>query len=214
MKKIDFIVHPEMAILSKSYRSAQDFSEDIKKVAYGRKDCYVISSKYLPTFSEEREELFWRLHSKNLVGRKRILKSRGIEKNGDYYPFGYVCAKDLKKLEKILAEGFDEIRVHGCFYGDACLSNFSIQAYFLEVDKQYPGIGNEDSKTRDIILDNIKSGIIENFGLLGRSKIKYGVVFNPRKSFDMNFRRVLPKLPFVKNLDEQLCDENTIIHVG
>ncbi len=212
MRLINFIVHPEFAILSTDRAAVREYSDRIIKTSQN-KDTYVVMSEAFPKPEDNfHKEIFCRLYGEELVGSERRLKSNGIFGLSEFYPHGHINNLNWKSLIQILKENPKEIRIHGCFFGEACLTNLAIQLYgYLHHDKHWYNWSNKHSLSQ-AVWENVRESFLEINGSLIKSNIRFGIVYSNENVGKKETKSLFPRFLTRRTLDEQLVDKRTEIY--
>ncbi len=216
MQTINFIVHPEYAILSNDREAVEAYAKRIEEVAKSPRT-YVITGNVFPMFRNEFEEsIFQRIYSNGLVPHSRILTSNSGTIDGDYYPFGHINKESWAKIKSLfigkITESEPKIRIHGCFFGDGCTQNLALQlhGYLTKGENWFDWEGNYSWKS--LITDTLKIDVLELSKKLEKDqRIRYGVVYSTKTVGQKRGFRIIPRLLSSKSLDSQLTDSETMI---
>ena len=229
MTHFDFIVHPESVILSPDEAAKRAFSDRILRLVDGNENSYAICSGVSPTpyrskqIREHRSdlEILLSLCGKYLVGEERTFSSDTFEYHDDFEDpglmiNGYVAPSDWPRLAETLRNA-DSVRVHGCFYGDACTQNLAVQLYGLMHKSRHWYDRDEcDELTTlrslwSILQHASHTDFMEVTGCLEKGSIRYGAVFSNDFMELGGTPHLVPRFMRRYPLDEQLTDERTEI---
>ena len=203
-----FIVHPEYVILSNDKRSKLQFRDRIQELVRDH-ECYLVQSEVSPNPETGSDrDLLLSLYGRVLVPERNILESNTVTSRfNDVNVFGHVTHNDFFRLPKIIANG-KPIRVHGCFYGDACIQNLALQLYgLMKTGRNWYDWSK--LSVRGFVAEKMISVALEMTGFADTPLVKYGVVYSNdhvgRKTSLSFFSRLFAK----RTLDEQLSDSKT-----
>jgi len=212
MKLINFIVHPEFAILSTDKVSIGKYADRIVDIAQNENTYVVMSEAFPKPEGDFSEEIFWKLYGKELVNPKRRLKSNGVFNNSRFDPHGHINCADWESLIQIMNENPNEIRIHGCFFGEACLQNLAIQLYgYLHHNKHWYNWDGMHTVSQGV-WENLRESFLEINGSLTKSNIRYGIVYSNDCVRKKETKSLFPKFLTRRTLDERLVDERTEIY--
>lgn len=208
--ELDFIVHPEWVILSKDNVSKRKFSEEISNKI--KENGFLVQNPKVPIpkinldYAVLRDISFAKKVSKG----EKFLSNQYSDYSG-YYSFGHVSKESFEKLKALRLNKKDKIRIHGCFIGNACVTNLAYQLFgLIYLSKNWYDWSNlTQSKVNKA---DIREGLMEIFPIMSLSNIKYGIVYSNDFVGKNEFHPIIPEFLRWKKIDEQMIDENTKIY--
>lgn len=206
-----YVVHPEYAIQSPYKDSVEKYTAQICDLVKNQ-DTYIVSAEASPRpYTAFQEEMLFKLHGDFLVESDKILPSNGFFSGGEFFPFGHI--KNTSWLSHIATMNpDDDIRIHGCFYGDGCTRNLALQLYGYLQKQQHWYNWDVAPSSITAIGENVRDGIIELSQQMKRfNKIKYGIVYSNKSIERKETSHIIPRFLSKSTLDEQLTDNNTSI---
>ncbi len=211
MKTVNYIVHPEHAILSSDIMEVAKYAEKICSIAQ-EQESYVVMSYFSPAPQTAFQELaLSRLHGSRLVAPEKRLYSNGFLEGKSYFPFGHIRNESWEKFTTSL-EDADMIRIHGCFLGEACLQNLAVQAYQYLSGKKHSFNWPKKPGLISLVKELVVYEFIQLAGSLKKfSQIKYGVAYSNAAVGRNESLRLVPKILRGQTIDDCLIDSETRI---
>ena len=161
--------------------------------------------------NEFENTIFSVLNPTLLVDLDQILLSESVFDGAALLDFGYVHSENWHILKKELDKKPKEIRIHGCYYGNACTQNLAMQIFgYLAFGKHWYNWDNLSQKSANN--DQFRTELIELSKIISLFNIKYGIVYSC-SHFTENKKQnyFIPKMLLKPTLDQQLTDKKTEI---
>jgi hypothetical protein len=213
MADIDFFVHPGFVFLTNAEQDKEKFLNSIVSLIY-ESSLSVLVHPLIRYNNSDYAKVLQAMNDKfqEIAPDATHLYSNSLEQENyaKLIPYGHVHHSSWNKL-KFVCEDIsinDDIRIHGCWYGQ-CTQNLAIQLYGLLKGDKHIFDWKEQPTQRDILFEKVLIYWLEKKEELKKTHIRYGITFTPDSKESQ--QQKLENLE-AKSLDEQLTDKHTVIY--